>query len=165
MLMRIERGFKSCQDCGSIKPVSEFVLEARRPCKQCHKVRVQNHNHQSRADCSISDCEWASYARGWCKAHYNHFYRWGHPTIKLAPSKSDHSVVRFGDMSYKDKRAFVVDKVCAICGRNDNLVVDHCHETNIVRDALCRNCNIGIGHLRDDVSLLQKAIEYIELHS
>lgn len=64
--------------------------------------------------------------------------------------------------------------VCAMCGRPEksmikgkviNLAVDHCHETGRVRGLLCSNCNIGIGNLRHDVELLQKAIEYVRITS
>lgn len=56
---------------------------------------------------------------------------------------------------------------CAICGRNKSefktsLHVDHDHKTGKIRGLLCSNCNSGIGNLRDDVSLLKKAINYLE---
>ena len=56
---------------------------------------------------------------------------------------------------------------CLICDRHQKdltlaLAVDHCHQTGIIRGLLCGNCNSGIGNLRDDVSLLRKAIEYLE---
>jgi hypothetical protein len=53
---------------------------------------------------------------------------------------------------------------CAICHSrfiNRNLNVDHDHKTGAVRGLLCSRCNWGIGHLRDDPSLLVLAIEYL----
>jgi hypothetical protein len=55
---------------------------------------------------------------------------------------------------------------CKICGKHQNefkhaLAVDHCHKTNKVRGLLCGNCNTGIGQLKDDVRLLQSAIDYL----
>ena len=54
--------------------------------------------------------------------------------------------------------------VCAICGKGDNrrLGVDHNHESGKVRGLLCNKCNHGIGCFNDDVTLLQKAINYLK---
>jgi hypothetical protein len=60
--------------------------------------------------------------------------------------------------------------VCAICGgveinkRQKRLFVDHNHITGKVRGLLCLNCNTVVGHCKEDVSYLAKAIEYIEIH-
>jgi hypothetical protein len=55
--------------------------------------------------------------------------------------------------------------VCAICGKecrkNMYLSVDHDHETGLVRGLLCDDCNNGLAKFFDDVTLLQKAIEYL----
>lgn len=51
---------------------------------------------------------------------------------------------------------------CHICGRKDNLVIDHCHKTLKVRGILCGQCNGGIGLLKDDINILRKAIKYLE---
>lgn len=57
---------------------------------------------------------------------------------------------------------------CAICktttpgGRGGRFHVDHCHKTGAVRGLLCCNCNRGIGALKDDVALLQRAVVYLE---
>ena len=56
---------------------------------------------------------------------------------------------------------------CAICGspppnnRKTRLSIDHCHTTGKVRGLLCDRCNRSIGLLKDDVSILQKAIDYL----
>ena len=55
--------------------------------------------------------------------------------------------------------------VCRICKRPQTvglkLDVDHNHKTNKVRGLLCRNCNTGIGQLRDDFNLLWAALKYL----
>ena len=57
--------------------------------------------------------------------------------------------------------------VCKICGRAEEtkrfkwLSVDHNHRTQTVRGLLCAHCNRGIGAFREEVRLLQKAIEYL----
>jgi hypothetical protein len=59
---------------------------------------------------------------------------------------------------------------CMICGSFDKLVVDHDHECcstrnkscgSCVRGILCTKCNIGIGHMDDDIERLLKAVEYL----
>lgn len=58
------------------------------------------------------------------------------------------------------------DGCCAICKTNVNqfnkgMCVDHNHTTGKVRGLLCTDCNRGIGSLKDNKELLQKAIDYL----
>ncbi len=50
---------------------------------------------------------------------------------------------------------------CAICGKKNDLAVDHDHETGQVRGILCRPCNSAIGFLKDDPALVAKAVAYL----
>jgi hypothetical protein len=59
---------------------------------------------------------------------------------------------------------------CAICGQPESrfrgscaieLAVDHCHNSGLVRGLLCGRCNTALGLMRDDVQVLQKAIDYL----
>ena len=64
--------------------------------------------------------------------------------------------------------------MCAICGKqlvvpgqgeyngNDTAVVDHNHETGVVRGILCRKCNKALGGFGDDISIIKKAFNYLE---
>ena len=52
-------------------------------------------------------------------------------------------------------------KECLICGTETNLVTDHCHTTLKVRGKLCNNCNLGLGHFKDDPMLLEFARIYL----
>lgn len=62
---------------------------------------------------------------------------------------------------------------CAICGTTEpggrsnmngevRFKVDHDHTTGAVRGLLCGLCNSGLGHFRDDVAVMARAIAYIE---
>jgi len=59
--------------------------------------------------------------------------------------------------------------VCAICGNgNDNnrqLSVDHDHVTGVIRDLLCDRCNPMLGYARDNIAVLEAAIEYLKRYS
>lgn len=56
------------------------------------------------------------------------------------------------------------DNVCSICGKSTvkSLAIDHDHNTGKIRGLLCFSCNVGLGHFKDDITLLEKAIEYIK---
>ena len=50
---------------------------------------------------------------------------------------------------------------CAICNELAELVVDHDHATGMVRNALCNPCNLALGLMRDDPSILLRAASYL----
>lgn len=61
---------------------------------------------------------------------------------------------------------------CMICGtegfcigkngHTEKLAVDHDHETGLVRDLLCHNCNRALGLLQDSIVLVDSALEYLK---
>lgn len=68
------------------------------------------------------------------------------------------------------------DNLCGICknpetrksrtpGKICRLSVDHCHITGKIRGLLCGACNTAIGKFKDDISLMEKAIEYLKKHN
>lgn len=65
--------------------------------------------------------------------------------------------------------------VCNICGiteeaaKNHNnqtkhygLYIDHDHSKGHLRGLLCHNCNLVVGHAKDNIETLHKAIKYLE---
>ena len=54
---------------------------------------------------------------------------------------------------------------CAICLKDfentKNMHVDHNHATGQVRQLLCNKCNSAIGYLNENVSVLARAIDYL----
>lgn len=58
--------------------------------------------------------------------------------------------------------------LCAICpkklevGFSKHKHIDHDHEKNLVRGVLCGSCNLMLGHAKDSVETLRKAIKYLK---
>lgn len=60
---------------------------------------------------------------------------------------------------------------CAICGEQETrtnpttgisqLCVDHDHKTGKVRGLLCNKCNTGIGYFKENIDILNNAINYL----
>ena len=69
------------------------------------------------------------------------------------------------------------NKQCAICFKpllpwtpnnqrtkkqiKDFACVDHCHQTGNTRGILCWRCNLVLGHVNDNVQLLDKMMQYV----
>lgn len=52
---------------------------------------------------------------------------------------------------------------CKLCGKKvRTLHIDHDHKTGLVRGLLCFPCNVGLGFLKDDPSLLRSALNYLQ---
>jgi len=71
-----------------------------------------------------------------------------------------------------DDMVLAQDNTCACCrnpetktfkrdGRIAHLAVDHDHKTGRVRELLCNRCNVVLGFVDDDISLLQAMIDYL----
>jgi len=51
--------------------------------------------------------------------------------------------------------------LCAACREDEPKHVDHDHRTGRVRGMLCSLCNQALGNVRDDVTRLQRLIDYL----
>ena len=55
---------------------------------------------------------------------------------------------------------------CQICNVElTKKCIDHCHSTNKIRGVLCNNCNTALGLVGDNISTLEKMIEYLSTNT
>lgn len=148
---------KTCTKCGEHKPAEDF------------------HRRSSARDGRHAQCKP-------CLLAYHAVY-YADPAVRArdaanarargySPRRRKHSVLRalYGiGLDDYDRMLCGQHGRCAICGDaldgGKRTHVDHDHCTGAVRALLCKDCNTGIGHLRDDPSLLRCAADYLEAHT
>lgn len=64
----------------------------------------------------------------------------------------------------QDHKCLICAKTFAVEPVNTKLsaVIDHDHDTGIVRGVICRLCNSGLGHFGDNATILRNAVDYLE---
>lgn len=162
---------KTCTTCFTAKDLSFFCKDSRNKdgytsrCKSCNKTyliayRKQNReklNAQTRAKYQKDPQKFLKFVRSWAAANKTQ--------IKIIARKAQ--LRRYG-LTIEDFNERLQQQAgkCAICnttkpGRFDVFQVDHNHETGKVRGLLCASCNKGLGHFKDSVQLLIKAVRYL----
>lgn len=150
---------KICNCCGQDKPLNEF------------------HRYKSSGK---------EYHRNKCKQCTSEYYRSEYAKnqkiIRDRARKSYYSnqsvVQEKAREKYRQKTKHVYELfyerqggVCAVCnqpetatrnGRIKDLALDHCHTTGNYRGLLCQCCNTALGRVKDDVTLLENMIGYLQ---
>ena len=54
---------------------------------------------------------------------------------------------------------------CDICIKKRKIYFDHDHKTGKFRGWICVQCNIALGMVGDDISILEKLIDYLKFSS
>jgi len=145
---RPARSEKSCNTCGTTKPLTEYYSAKdmkdglRGECKCCNKA--------------------ATKAR-----------RQGPRRQQILDKQIDSQMMRLYGIGLDDYNTMLEDQggKCAICGTSEpghggnRFCIDHCHTTGKVRGLLCMPCNVSIGHLKDNVQLIENALNYVKVHT
>lgn len=152
---------KHCIDCGVLKDLGEFHAHKyskdkhKSYCKSCSRIRTRTWQINNKEKCAESSREY--------RKAFPEKFRKSNQKTKL---KANYNLT----LEDYDRMLKEQDFVCAICGnpesvnkngRTYDLCVDHNHETGEVRGLLCRNCNSGIGLLKDNSETLVKALNYL----
>lgn len=147
-------GLVRCTKCGEVRSATDFRAEPRNA-------------DGLRSQCKICD---RAFARQW-QQDTGQADRWRRENPdRVAQISRRSSLRRKYDMTeddYSDLLAWQGGG-CAICGSPTSrakgwphLVVDHCHDTGVVRGLLCNPCNTGIGGLQDDPVMVIRAARYL----
>lgn len=93
------------------------------------------------------------------------------PTCKICRVTIDGAPLNIAENKRLDSIKPVGIFCCPICQKTSivnitaNLVKDHDHNTGKGREWICDSCNTGLGRFKDNVELLQRAIDYLKRYS
>lgn len=91
-------------------------------------------------------------------------WRLANPARHEASSHRSRLKTKYGiTVEEYDEKFAAQGGLCAICGLASavRLCVDHRHSDGVVRGLLCKDCNVGIGLLKDSPANLESAIRYL----
>lgn len=145
---------KKCTQCHKLLPIDRFHKSHLGPtgaqiykpsCKQClseaNQLKYRALTPQQRS-------EW--YGRSNSNKRYHKNYR--------LVSKYGISLDQFTEMySQQGGKCYI----CSTPTPNHRICVDHHHNTGTVRKLLCHNCNVILGHAKEDPAILMKCAEYL----
>lgn len=139
--VHLSAAYPTCSKCGNAVPKSRLSRFRSSLCKRC--------SYQSaRAWKAQNPKAWDRSAR---KSHLKTKYG-------ITPAQFDEML-----RNQNGRCAICMDEVAGD-SRGFRPHIDHCHSTGRVRGILCSRCNKGIGSLRDDAEIVQRALSYLMEH-
>lgn len=147
--------------CTKCKKIGDFSKDKTKKdglhsiCKKCQKITTQNYLknntdvHEKRKQIS--------------KLWRTNNYEKSQQSVTNATLKSKYGITLNEYNELLKNQNFC----CAVCfdvPTKQRLHVDHCHKTMKVRGLLCQACNVSIGKMKDDPSLLRALANYVEEH-
>lgn len=133
-----------CSKCKKLLPVERFSVKVQHKrgysynCKDCHNTYVRETWYTKNRQKQIAS------SKKWSKTN----------STKVLANKYKCSEDLIIELQSRAK--------CDLCDNTENLHIDHCHSSGQVRGILCRLCNLSLGGFKDSVTLLAKAINYLE---
>ena len=144
---------KKCNTCDEEKPITEFYK------------RNDRGATSYRGDCKVC---MISKRVSWQKKNRDKVNAYHREQRKEKPHQEKNRRLKYRfDITLQDYNTMLQgqDNRCRICDIifYDTTVacVDHCHDTGKVRGLLCSPCNKGLGHFKDSVDNMGKAIDYL----
>lgn len=154
-----------------------LVQRVERTCRKCGLGYTPSHNQSHKRGNICNACH-AKAIREWNaknpeKAKAARDRRWARVQYRMQNNerrKVNFRATKYG-ITWEMYQALIAAQggVCSICRKplpeGENFAVDHNHNTNALRDLLCRKCNSIIGFANDSIEVLTSAIEYLQRHA
>lgn len=164
---------KRCSHCELEKPRSEFNKSqgakdglqhrcrecGRALCREWYQKNLEQERARARARARVYGPKQRQANREWAAANPERARY--HSRKKLFKSK-------YGITVEEHEAMFAAQGFsCASCGSPEpnskkGWSTDHCHKTGVIRGILCHHCNVGIGHAKDNIGVLNMWIAYLE---
>lgn len=150
---------KRCSQCGVIKEITIGFFKNKRNkngyssiCKSCDYIKQKEYKEKNIERLRIR----------------NRAYYLANKDKKVEYERNWRMMKRYG-ITFADKERMYAQQKgkCLICNDGGDLKkihIDHNHQNGKVRGLLCYQCNSAIAFLKEDISILQKAIDYLKLY-
>jgi hypothetical protein len=172
---------KTCKRCNTLKPLTEFYKDKASPdgrflwCKECSKAYQKSwlgRNNERRQRYWDTARERMRRRYQTDEAHRERVkqrvreWRAKVGPQKIAEIQRKQRLHREYDLTQEqyEEMAALQGHRCAVCHKKKKLMIDHDHETKLVRGLLCSSCNRAIGALGDRLDLVYRAIGYLKRH-
>jgi hypothetical protein len=155
-------GIKRCLDCKC-----EIPIKNTRTPNRCPNCLLKYRNEWTRR-------YYASHPEAKKRIQKYDKERYANNRDKIREQKRETSIFRLYGISYNEFISIFhyQNGKCAICGlklpdidnstkTRKNTFIDHNHTTGKIRGILCPNCNFGLGNFKDDINILENAIQYL----
>lgn len=146
----MRNGLISEHGCGLWYATEEFDT-TRNLCRACYTL-YRRFDNRRRADKRRAAMLWAKFRI--TVEDYDRMREEQHYRCAVCNRHEDEITTRLGRKRFDDSEKF----------SGGVLVVDHCHDSNIVRRLLCSNCNSGLGYLQDSPEVVAAALRYLLEH-
>jgi hypothetical protein len=162
---------KLCTKCGETKPLDSFHRHSQRIdgrqqyCKSCRTKSKSEWAANHRVEHAAAERERRT-ANPESYARTKHRWRSNNREADAISNKR-RKLRKFGlTLEEYERMLSLQEGLCKICrqppnGKYNQLHVDHCHATGVIRGLLCHSCNVSLGHMRDDINILLRAIHYL----
>jgi hypothetical protein len=145
---------KVCTKCGKDKALREFYNNVHGPCaKHWWCKKCMNTDHAKRAALPVNRVT---------KRRKDNAKRSSTPKYKEYMRR--HHLMKLYGLTLEDYDAMYESQqgLCSICNRHrDKLLVDHDHQTGVVRGLLCAFCNSCLSHFGDSLEGVMRVVAYL----
>jgi len=148
---------KQCTVCKNTKTIDYF-----------HKTKIGKYGVKSVCKKCVSKWNKEYYQRPEIKLKIRRYQQRPEVRRKRNIRKREYKMLKVYNITQSEFDEIIINQhgKCAICQKQlIKACIDHCHKTSKVRGILCRNCNLGLGLLEDNVEILQSAIKYLNNNS
>ncbi len=145
---------KTCRECKERLPLEDFYVvdkvtgTTKGACKRCYKL-LRKGSHVTKEEFETTKDIFRK--EKYLKAKDSSLKR------KYGITLEEHDLMLI-DQDYKCP-------ICCCCLKENMSVVEHDHNTGVVRAICCQPCNLVLGHAKDNVTTLKNAVKYLEENS
>lgn len=153
-----------CNKCNVTAPITRFKKHKGRPygvefcCRDCCNKLAHSHRSNNRDRYRSNQNQWYHNNKNRLKDNLN-----AHRDLRRL-KRSGLTQEKYLEILQMQNYA------CPICFSayskySAKFHIDHDHKTGLVRGVLCPSCNIGLGHFKDKIDNLRRAVSYLSAYS